>query len=252
MARYTPYGEYVAPNQFDVVKNPELTPGEAQSRCGPALAVAFARVNGRNPTLSEATRLARQFGWNPVAGMAGPMSQVKLMERMNIGAYLDDGVDDNRIREDVVSKRPVGISTAKHYYFADGYDDETGQYHVGATGLARIGGKKWMSLKEIQDLDGGVNGVVRLKTTPPPRGYDSSTSRDDGYGGPDLDPNDDSVQLQAAAIQAAAAKEEEERRRQFGLSMMKMNQTTTPSIQPGGYRTLLPLKSFGMEEDDGG
>lgn len=157
---YTPYGQSVAPNQF--TDDDTLTASEAASACGPAMAVAFARVNGRNPTLSEAVKLARRVGWSPQTGMAGPGWQVRLMELMGVGASLDPNADDAVVRGDVVAKRPVGISTAKHYYFADGYDDQTGKYHVGATGKVRIGGSDWMGLDEIRALDGGINGVIRV------------------------------------------------------------------------------------------
>ena len=192
MAKYTPYGEYLAPNQFGADDTRGLTAQEASSVCGPALAVGFARVNGRNPTLAEATSLARQFGWNPTVGMAGPRSQAKLMERMGIGVRLEDRADPYSINRDVMEKRPVGISTAKHYYMADGYDSDNDKYHVGNTGLARIGGAKWMSLREIEALDGGINGVLRMNPTQPE--YDNQTARDDGFAPrPALPPYDSST-----------------------------------------------------------
>ena len=51
--------------------DPQLTTDEAYSACGPAAAVRFAQAYGRNPTLREATDLAKTVGWTAQQGMAG-------------------------------------------------------------------------------------------------------------------------------------------------------------------------------------
>src|SRR5262252_1954293 len=49
----------------------QLSAAEAYAACGPAAAVRFAQMFGRNPTLREAVDLASQVGWTPGGGMAG-------------------------------------------------------------------------------------------------------------------------------------------------------------------------------------
>src|SRR5204863_7519319 len=93
------YGEDLVPNQFGGDQG--LTTAEAYAACGPAAAVAFARTQGRNPTLQEALGIARQVGWTPEQGMAGPASEVTLLKRMGIGARMLASPTRDAIAEDV-------------------------------------------------------------------------------------------------------------------------------------------------------
>ncbi len=49
----------------------QLTTEEAYAACGLAAAVRFAQRFGRNPTLREATNLAKEVGWTTAQGMGG-------------------------------------------------------------------------------------------------------------------------------------------------------------------------------------
>lgn len=145
------------PNQFG---DPTLSAAEAAAACGPAAAVAFARANGRNPTLREAVDLAKRLGWTEAGGMNGVANQQRLLERMGVAAELDAGATAATIGERARAGEMVTVSTPKHYYVVDGYDPTTGRVHVGQSGLARQGGSTWMTLEDIARRDGGINGAL--------------------------------------------------------------------------------------------
>lgn len=137
----------------------------AASLCGPAAAIAFARVNGRNPSLKEAQALAQEVGWTADAGMAGPQSQQALLTKMGIDADLSTAPDWNRITQDVQSGKPVIISTPRHYFTASQFDPQRG-YFVGASGTDLKGGGAWMTREQIESQGQGVNGSLHLKSVP--------------------------------------------------------------------------------------
>jgi hypothetical protein len=149
--------ENLVPNQFG---GPSLTTDEAYAACGPAAAIAFARANGRNPTLREAVDLAKQVGWTTAGGMNGIANEKALLDKMGIAATLDLNPSWDKIAADASSGNPVAISTPKHYFVADGYDPQTGKYHVGASGTAFKAGAEWMTAEQIANLGGGVNGAL--------------------------------------------------------------------------------------------
>lgn len=143
-------------SQFDPSQG--LSTAEAYSACGPAAAVRFAQMHGRNPTLREAVTLAREFGWNEQAGMAGPKSQAALMQAMvpDAAVRLEENPDAERVAQDAMSGNVVTLSTRAHYYTVSGYDPRTEKLYVGKSGTDRKGGSEWMSLDEIRKLDGSV------------------------------------------------------------------------------------------------
>lgn len=145
----------LTPNQFTAGR--ALSSEEAYAACGPAAAVAFARANGRNPTLDEAVQLARSVGWSPGRGMAGPQSQVALLGKMGVAAKTG-APDEAKVRADVERGNPVIIDTPGHYFVAERYDAQSGKFDFGnsATALRASGGKRWFSLAEIGSLGMGA------------------------------------------------------------------------------------------------
>ena len=139
---------------------------DAVSLCGPAAAVAFAKANGRNPTLGEARDLAKRVGWTAESGMAGPGSQQRLLALMGVQAELRGSADWGRIRAEVAQGKPVTVSTPRHYFTLTGYDPATGTYDVGASGTDLKGGKERMSADEITAAGRGINGVLHFSGTP--------------------------------------------------------------------------------------
>lgn len=129
-----------------------LSTSDAYAFCGPAAAMAFASMYGRNPTAQEAKALAQKVGWTPEQGMAGVQSEQKLLESMDIATRLEDKINWDHVANDASNGNPVIIDTPGHYYYVDGYDAKTGKYHVGKSGTALKGGSEWMSASEINGM----------------------------------------------------------------------------------------------------
>ena len=156
--------------------NPELTSDEAYSACGPAAAVRFAEKFGRNPTLREATDLAKQVGWTSGGGMAGISSEQKLMSNLGIDTKIV-GRDWAAYAQEAQTGNPVTISTPGHYYFADGYNPESGAFHVGRSGLDLKGGSEWMTPAQMENLMGQAQGALFANNpTVPNRGNTTSSN----------------------------------------------------------------------------
>lgn len=139
--------------------DPQLSNEEAYAACGPAAAVRFAQAFGRNPTLREATDLAAQNNlWDQANGMHGLASEKALMDKLQIPTKLVQGADWQTFAREAATGNPVTISTTGHYFTADGYNADTGAFHVGRSGLDLKGGKEWMTPAEMTALMGQVQG----------------------------------------------------------------------------------------------
>lgn len=150
-------GSYT-PNQIDAATAEGLDYETALAVCGPAAAIAFARRHGRNPTMAEAVNLAKQVGWTPQQGMAGPASQQRLLQNMGVPARLVEGAPDWRaVAADVQRGNPVTISTPGHYFVAERYDPESGMFDFGESArvLKASGGRRWFRPDELVNLGMG-------------------------------------------------------------------------------------------------
>lgn len=156
--------------------DPLLTSAEAMAACGPAAAVAFARQQGRNPTLREAVDVAKQFGWTPERGMAGPGSEQQALAAMGINTKLEQGVDWSKVASDVGGGNPVIIDSPGHYYVASDFDPSTGKFYVGESGKAYAKGAEWLSPDEMASLSGGPRAALYIDH---PNGPDPSVATTD-------------------------------------------------------------------------
>lgn len=148
----------LTPNQYSAAASEGLDAETADAVCGPAAAIAFARKLGRNPTMTEAVNLAKQVGWTAAAGMAGPASQLRLLQSMGIPASLEDGPpDEAKMIASIQAGNPVTVSTPGHYFVAEGYDPATGKFNFGESArvLKASGGNPWYTLEEIGTLKMG-------------------------------------------------------------------------------------------------
>jgi hypothetical protein len=136
----------------------QLTAAEAEAACGPAAAVTFARLYGRNPTLREATDMAAQVGWNQASGMAGITSEQRLLRSLGVDSRLVNGGQWDEFARHAATGNPVILSTPGHYFVATGYDPATKKFYVGASGSDLRRGSAWMSPAEMEGLMGGVQG----------------------------------------------------------------------------------------------
>ena len=148
----------LTPNQFS--DGLRLTIAEAAAACAPAAVVAFARATGQDLTLDEAVALARAVGWTAEAGMPGPASLVNLLNWMGIVARIEaeDGqIDWAQIARDVEDGVPVIVVATGHYYVAEGYDPESGEFDFAnsAAVLLAAGGRRWFAPWEIAALGVG-------------------------------------------------------------------------------------------------
>lgn len=137
----------------------QLTSSEAYAACGPAAAVRFAERFGRNPTLREATDLAKQVGWTEQGGMAGLQSEQKLMTNLGVDTRTV-GRDWSAFAKEAATGNPVTISTPGHYFYADGYNAESGAFHVGRSGLDLKNGSEWMTPAQMENLMGTADGAL--------------------------------------------------------------------------------------------
>lgn len=145
----------LTPNQFEASYAEGLDRRTAEAVCGPAAAIAFARVNGRNPTMQEAIRLAREVGWTPENGMAGIYSQSQLLTRLGVTNRVVEGVPDwNAVAREVMAGRPVIINATGHYLVAEGYDPRTGAFNFGnsARVLTKARGQSWFTPSQLAGL----------------------------------------------------------------------------------------------------
>lgn len=147
------------PGQISQFGDAALSNDEAYAACGPAAAVRFAQAYGRNPTLREATDLAKTVGWSSGQGMAGLSSEKALMDKLGVSTRAV-GPDWAAISNEAETGNPVTISTPGHYYFADGYNRNTGQFHVGRSGTDLKSGKEWMTAGEMEGAMGGLQGAL--------------------------------------------------------------------------------------------
>lgn len=157
--------------------DPQLTTEESYAACGPAAAVRFAQAFGRNPTLREATDLAKSVGWTSGQGMAGLGSEKALMDKVGVPTKLIEGPQWDQFAREAQTGNPVIISTSGHYFTADGYNADTGAFHVGRSGLDLKGGKEWMTPAQMQTLMGQVQGglLADNPTVPTPSTADQGS-----------------------------------------------------------------------------
>lgn len=164
-----PSGGEVTPDQFKMARGEGLDEATAEAVCGPAAAIAFARANGRNPSMREAVDLARQVGWTPQQGMAGPSSQVRLLKSMGIAATLAEGEPDwAKVRADASRGNPVTLSSAGHYFVVERVDQDTGMLDLGNSALVlkAAKGRRWFRPEEIASLGMGPITAAIYKDSP--------------------------------------------------------------------------------------
>jgi len=136
-----------------------LSTAEALAVCGPAASLAFARSVGRNPTLKEAKELASRLGlWSVDQGMAGPASEVKLLENMGINAELLQGADEQTLAREIQAGRPAIVDSPGHYWVAQDYDPQTRTFDFGqsAAVLKASKGRTRYRLDELASLGMGA------------------------------------------------------------------------------------------------
>lgn len=170
-AEETPEARAQAPTSLSGITPPQFGLGDADAEaiCGPVLAMAFARANGRNPTIQEAKQLAAQNGgWTRAQGMGGPEAMANTLRSMGIPAtYKPGALDVETIRRETQNGNPVGINTRGHYFVVEGVDEQ-GRLDLGnsAKALRASGGRHWFRPEEIAGLGMGAPTGAIYKDSP--------------------------------------------------------------------------------------
>ena len=167
-------------NDISQFGDPQLSTDEAYSACGPAAAVRFAERFGRNPTLREAVDLAKSVGWTSGQGMAGIASEQQLLNKMGVDTTLIQGPQWDRIAQEASTGNPVTISTQGHYFYADGYNPQTGAFHVGRSGTDLRQGSEWMTPDQMTGVMGPVQGALLANSPVVPQDSTAQPARGAG------------------------------------------------------------------------
>lgn len=130
------------------------------SLCGPVAAVIAVQ---KGWTVDQAKQFAQSQGlWDAGSGMHGLQSEVQLLKGMGVDADVGPahpGLIDQALKQGVF---PI-ISTPAHYFTIKGYDPTSGAYNVSTTGTALRGGSEWMTLDQIQQMGGGIDGAAYIR-----------------------------------------------------------------------------------------
>src|SRR5262252_4221734 len=70
------------------------------------------------------------------------------------------GPNWQQIAQEAATGNPVTISTPGHYFYADGYNAQTGAFHVGQSGLDLRGGAEWMTPEQMAARMGPIQGAL--------------------------------------------------------------------------------------------
>ncbi len=158
------------PSQFSL----GLSYSDALAACGPTAALALANKYGDgNIPIDQVMQAARDNNlWDPKNGMHGVQAEQQLLADEGVKTRLESNdqaliqqgkatpLDWSHIRSDASNGNPVVLSTPGHYFVIDGYDPQTGAYHVGTSGTDLKLGAEWMTTDRMQSLEGQVSGAL--------------------------------------------------------------------------------------------
>ncbi len=136
------------------------------SLCGPIAAVAASKATGKPVSLEQARNVALQGGnYTPGDGMHGAESEVRLLKDLGIPAHTESPVNWDKVKQQLQSGKPVIISTPKHYFVIEGYNEKTGKFDCGNSALAMKasgGTQTELSPEELYSWGGGAPTAIIL------------------------------------------------------------------------------------------
>jgi hypothetical protein len=144
---------------------PGLTTSEGRAACGPIAAEALVRFFANDPNLDKIAEIfnyAKNTGlWN--GAMQGAEAERKLLVHYNIQVdnviwVSDLGSGETQIVGSLRQGKPVIISTNRHYFFVEGYNEGSRRFFVGYTGqiMGNYGGTAQMTLSQISNAGNGA------------------------------------------------------------------------------------------------
>jgi tape measure domain-containing protein len=138
-------------NLSPILKAAGFTEEQIAAACGPIAAAGIGRAFGLATDPSRMLSNASQYGWSK-KGMGGTAAFQKMLEG-ELGIKTTSATSAQAIAE-LQAGGIAAVSTAEHYFLAQGYNPATGEVDVGNTG-ASIWGKRWMTPTEIEQRGGG-------------------------------------------------------------------------------------------------
>jgi TP901 family phage tail tape measure protein len=164
-------------NQFDM----GLPKDAAEAACGPAAVALFMEATGRTPNRSEVMQIAAKNGWTAERGMGGVEAFKKTLSDEGVN-YATLPTTAEAAQQSAAAGNLTAISTPGHYFVAQGFDQQSQRFDLGATGggpggaLADPRASRFMSAQEIQALEGPINGVIQLLGAVPPAATEAAAS----------------------------------------------------------------------------
>ena len=142
---------------------PGLTDSERWAACGLVAAEGldrfFAKDPNRNRIVEIKNTAAARGRWDQNSGMHGPAAEQALLADIGLQADMSSAGDLNSAQQAIVQSlqrgKPVIVSTLRHYFFAEGYNN--GLLFVGHTGevMGNYGGSAQMTLWQISQAGNG-------------------------------------------------------------------------------------------------
>ncbi len=128
--------------------------------------MAASKATGKPVTLEQARSVALQGGnYTPGDGMHGAESEVRLLKDLGIPAHTETPVNWDKVKQQLESGKPVIISTPKHYFVIEGYNEKTGKFDCGNSALAMKasgGTQTELSPEELYSWGGGAPTAIIL------------------------------------------------------------------------------------------
>ncbi|MCX5789353.1 MAG: hypothetical protein NTX64_12720 [Elusimicrobia bacterium] len=142
---------------------PGMSDGDRWAACGLIAAEALDRFFVKNPNLDQVVNIRNTAAvnglWDANSGMHGPAAEQALLADIGLQVDLNQVGDLNRAQQTIIQSlqrgKPVIISTLRHYFFAEGYNN--GLFFVGHTGevMGNYGGSSQMTLWQISQAGNG-------------------------------------------------------------------------------------------------
>ena len=137
-----------------------LSAADAAAFCGPNAAMELASFDGHNIPLEAVKTAAQANGWSPSLGMAGPGSEVNLLNRLGLNATME-AWNPQRAQQLLAQGTPIILDTPGHYFLADAFDPARG-YRVSADKDLRRG-SEWMTPEAMAALMGNIRNLIYHK-----------------------------------------------------------------------------------------
>ncbi|MBC7460179.1 MAG: C39 family peptidase [Thermoleophilia bacterium] len=139
----------LAPDQLATWAEPD-----GPRACGIAAAMAFIRFQGGDPAPSDMLATSAAYGYTSDAGFATDSMRTMLADQFGVATNVQRPPDFEVVKQQLLSGKPVIVSTIGHFWVLEGYDPATDTYNVGPTArpYGRWDGNPWMTAEAMRTL----------------------------------------------------------------------------------------------------